>query len=518
MAKISSPILFSQQFRIDPQVLDEKGVFDPILNIDTKLFIDPTLLQRSKYKIIKNQAMREFRQFCENILSLLEESKIKGDLAYRSAANLIQIKEIEGTCLGYGTNSISGRSISKQNRDKIVCTAGEIVKIGIKKPELFILLPLFEEGIGADTISDITTFAIQKSLFTFTYNLAKELGIKTCKCTYNGDTIEIIQNPLQRKTSPILLLPQDILRKLPFASTWDDITDTASFNSNLRVKVNHYISQTWKVKTKKAKERKLAELMKNKDGINTLIEVVNGSKVKPYDFNTDKEGVMFLRYIAKIISQNPLKILPQSNATNELKNVVKSIINQFQFLIEHKGINKLLWKEKQEANNEKTTQKIFLSVAYSYCKANDIDINPEMDSGSGYVDFKFSKGFSKRVIVEIKHSYNRNIIDGFSEQLRLYKESEETLHGYYIIVDVGGLGEKYERLIQIYNNDPEKKAEIIYIDGSIKPSASKRKSKKTRKGIEISDEAFEIPALEIPEIEFPEAMDLDDILAKDKEE
>jgi hypothetical protein len=512
MAKISSPVLFSQCFNIDTHILDEKNIFDPILNMDTKLFIDPMLLQRSEHEIIQNQATDEFRQYCENILSLLEESKVKDDVAYRSAAKLIQVKEIEGTCLGYGTNSISGRSISKQNRDKIIYTASEIVKIGIRKPELFILLPLFEEGIGADTISDITTFAIRKALFSFTLNLARELNVKTSECIYNGDTIEIIKNPLQKKISPILLLPQDILRKLPFASTWDDIIDTASFSSVLRAKVNHYISQTWKAKTKKEKERQLAVLMKNKDGVNTLIEIVNESKVKPYDFETDEKSVMFPQRIAEIILENPRKMFLKSNTANELIDVVKTIVNQFKFLIENKSINTLLWKEKAEPNNEKTTQKIFLLVAYSYCKANDIDINPEMDSGRGYVDFKFSKGFHKKVIVEIKHSYNPNIIDGFSEQLQLYKKAEETLHGFYVIVDVGGIGKKYEKLTEMYNADMEKKAEIIYVDGLIKPSASKIKSKGKKGNIGCTGIEFDFPNFEALEIELPEIKTIDDCL------
>jgi hypothetical protein len=501
MARISSPILFSQQFNIDPQLLDEKGIFDPILNIDTKLFIDPTLLQQSEHDLIKNQAANEFRQFCENILSLLEESKTKGDFAYNSAARQIQVREIEGTCLGYGTNSISGRSISQKSRDKIIYTANEIIKIGIKKPELFILLPLFEEGIGADTISDITTAAIQKALFAFALSKAKELNIETTKCIYNGEAMEIIKNPLQKKISPILLLPRDILRKLPFASTWDDIIEAANFNNFLRIKVNHYISMTWKAKTKKEKERQLASLMKNKDGINTLIEVINGSKTVPYDFVTDDEGVMFLRRITKIVSENPLKISSKNNTIHELKDVVKTIIEQFKFLIEKKGINILLWKGKSGPNNEKITQKIFLTAAYSYCKANDIDINPEMDSGRGNVDFKFSRGFHKKVIVEIKHSYNTNIIGGFSEQLQLYKNAEETVHGYYVIVDVGGLGKKYEKLTEMYNNNYEKRAEIIYIDGRLKPSASKIRSKGKKNDIDFGIPDFEFPEIDLKEIE-----------------
>jgi len=515
MARISSPILFSHQFGIDPNLLNDEGIFDPILNIDTKLFIDPLLLTQSSHEIIKNHAAKELNKYFENILSLLEESKRKGDLAYNSAMKLIPKKEIGGTCLGYGTNSISGRGIPDTTRCIIIDTASEIIKIGIRKPELFILLALFENGIGSDTISDITTFAIQKSLFKFTAQIAKKLKIKTIKYNHNGEIIDIIKNPLRKKTSPVLLLPQDILRKLPFATTWDEVEDAAHANRNLRAKFNEYISMLWKAKTKKEKERQLAKLMKNKDGINTLIEIINNSKITPYNFKSDKEKVMFVQQVDEIIKKNPLELAAKVNTKEELNIIVKKIIDHFKFLIENKGINTLLWKDRTTPNNEKTTQKIFLLVAYSYCKANDIDINPEMDTGLGNVDFKFSKGFTKKIIVEIKHSYHRDIVNGFSTQLKLYKKAEETLLGYYIVVDVGNMGKKLERLYKTLNADKSKKAEIIYIDGRKKPSASKRKPAKNinKKNVQIKSSIKDnlFPEYDLSKFDTPD-INLDDIL------
>ncbi len=337
MAKISYPILFSQQFNIEPQTLDNEGIFDPILNFDTKLFIDPLLLKKSKHKIISKQAANELNTFYENLSSLLEESKSKDDFAYKSALKQLPQKETAGTCLGYGTNSTSGRSMPTISKEKIINTASEIIRLGIKKPELFIILPLFEEGIGSDTISDITTFAIQKSLFKFTSAAAKKLDIKTVKYSINGEIIDIIRNPLRKAISPILLLPQDILRRLPFATTWDEIKDAARANYELRTKFNRYISALWK-----EKEKQLVSLMKNKDSINTLIEIIQKSDIKPYDFGSDRESIMFVRHIAEIINTNPLKISINNNDYNELKNIVKTIIEQFKFLIESKGLFLLL--------------------------------------------------------------------------------------------------------------------------------------------------------------------------------
>lgn len=486
------------------------GIFDPIINVDTKLFIDPTLLKKSQHPLIRYQAATQFKIFCENIFSLLEESKVKEDYAYRSAKSLIPKKEVVGTCLGYGTNSISGRSLSSKNLNTIIETAYEISKIGVKKPELFVLLPLFEKGIGADTISDITTAIIRPALFDFTAELARKFKIPLKKYMFSEKTIKIIQNPLLTKTSPVLLCPQDVLRKLPFASTWDDITDVSSFNHSLRTKVNRYISMVWKEKTKKAKHKKLAIIMKSKDGLNTMLDILNESQIVPYDFKQDVDQILTLRQIPELTSQYPLKLFKKETSENDLEKIVKTIIEQFKFLIEEKGQNTLLWKDNVIPNIENASQKLFFALAYGYCKANDIDINPEMDTGTGRVDFKFSVGFSKRVIVEIKHSYNPKIIDGFIMQLATYKKSEETCKGFYVIIDVGKLGKKYDKLCELYENDPVKLSEIVLINGNLKQPASKRtrkiKSKKyhfKNKGsifdmqLEFPEITFELPDIEI---------------------
>jgi hypothetical protein len=44
--------------------------------------------------------------------------------------------------------------------------------------------------------------------------------------------------------------------------------------------------------------------------------------------------------------------------------------------------------------------------------------------------------------VEIRHSYNQKIIEGYSVQLQAYKKSEEILNGFYVIIDVEGGWEK----------------------------------------------------------------------------
>lgn len=64
----------------------------------------------------------------------------------------------------------------------------------------------------------------------------------------------------------------------------------------------------------------------------------------------------------------------------------------------------------------------------------------------------------------------------YSRQLETYKTAEETVKGYYVVVDVGRMGKKAKALIAAKNaaaGQGETVSPIIFIDGIQKPSASK---------------------------------------------
>jgi hypothetical protein len=125
--------------------------------------------------------------------------------------------------------------------------------------------------------------------------------------------------------------------------------------------------------------------------------------------------------------------------------------------------------------HERTAQRIFFAVAYPHCKANNLDITPEADTGNGPVDFKFSSGFNARVLVEIKLSTNSKLRSGYGRQLEKYKDAEETSLGFYVVIDVGSMGKKYENLIKMHTDRVNRGlpvSEIKLIDGNRRPSAS----------------------------------------------
>ena len=211
------------------------------------------------------------------------------------------------------------------------------------------------------------------------------------------------------------------------------------------------------------------------------MELIKSVDKVPYDAEADKNGEFFWRKIIKLIkNDHPLdlsKYKKEELTEDEFVDLVKSIIYEFKILIEDKGIWKELWSEEGKPRKEKAVQRLLFTVAYSYCKANDLDLSPETDSGNGPVDFKISKGFNKKIVVEIKLSTNHSLVHGYEKQLEIYKGADDTNLGIFIIMDIGKLGKKFEKTIQARNKFLEVHkiaSEIIIIDGNPKASASVR--------------------------------------------
>lgn len=482
MAKITSPVRFSDHFGIDSALLSAAGVLDPTLNVDTGLFIDPLLLESSRHPEMHEGARATYEAHFETTIKLLRASKAHGDVAWRSALKHLSFPEIKWTCLGFGAASVSGSGSGADMTGNFIQTAKEIVDLGVEDPDLFIAMSLFEEGFGPDRISDMTTNVILGDLLHFNARVLKDLSVPTEAVTLrlrNGRTYDatLPVNPYVRGGAPLILVPADILRQLPIAKDWSEVADAAAKNEELRGRVNDQIARLWKTKTLKDKDELRRWALSGKGAFETLLEMLHGASPKPYDMAGDPLGEIFWRGLAaKLAEQEPFRLkAPARLDLDGVVSVVEQIIEQFRFLVEDRRFSEELYHAGRP-RPEKAAQRLFFAVAYAYCKANDLDLTPEADTGNGPVDFKVSVGFTGRVLVEIKLSTNGKVVKGYSRQLETYKTAEEAVKGYYVILDVGQMGEKAKNLMALKNEAArrgEATSPVIFIDGTRRLSASK---------------------------------------------
>lgn len=471
----------STTFKINAGVLDSLGIVDANLTVDTPLFIDPMLLIESNHKEFSESSHVRFNEHIKRIITLISQSSYKGDVAWRGASKLLDFNEMSYTCLGYG-KSTSGTGFSSELKSTILSTIKEITQLEIDDPELFLVLPLFERGVGADSLSDFTGNIIVNDIIDFNERMLRTIGISGEAVQIGARDTELLVNPYSGK--PLLLVARDIIRELPIATCWSDISHVVRENESLREKVNASIGEVFATMHSEQKSRVKINALSSKKNFELLLTSLKLVERKHYDFDDDRSGYFLFGRASRYITDHQIEFTKLSlepsiiYSKDWLIQIVSKTIDEFRRLVEKRGLWKLLYDKEGKPKHELASQLLFWAVASSFCAANDLDLTPESETGNGPVDFKVSRGHGLKAVVEIKLSTNPSTPNGYENQLEIYKEAEDTSLGFFIVVDVGRLGQKLQRIKEIRDEQLRKGkpvSMIYHIFAHRRVSASKRK-------------------------------------------
>jgi hypothetical protein len=303
---LKNPVLFSSHFGLPTSALLDVGLLDPILNFDTKLYVDPLLLRDSANPIVAGEGAALFDAHFRAVVRLLQASTAQGDVAWRNAERRLMLNERRETCLGYGNTTVGGSGGDTVLRRRVLLTAKEIVDLGIEDPELFGLLSFLEEGIGADTVSDMTANAIMPALVKLTQEFCRAYEIPMGP-TGVADASPLPVNPYDARRSGLDLVSLDILRDLPLAQSRDDVSRVCAENEEIRARVNAMLGNIAKATTGQRKRALKKYALANADAFNILLSAVLGLGDEAYDADFDPQGHLGLRQaLTAIAAKFPL--------------------------------------------------------------------------------------------------------------------------------------------------------------------------------------------------------------------
>ena len=466
----NQPQYFSDHFNIDKAKLKELGVFDPILNFDTKVFVEPLLLKKSSNEIIKKSA-NTFDQFFIDLLTLIKISQEEGDKPWRQAKRIVKVPEYKYTCIGYGTDSINGSGSGAELNEKILQSAKEIVKFAKDNPHIFLILPLLEEGVGADIISDMTQNIIDEDICNFTTDIMQKIGlVGNCKHRAKNRLIyDLPYNPFSK--CPVKLLPDDILSDLPLADSFDDwLVNNADINSDLRASVNKHIGDSWIESNKAQKKEQVLNLLKNdKPFFVQVLETLKNYDFSHYNLEEDYQGLhRWLKDSEKFIKFKPSdrQIGFLDDDLEKIFLAVGEIINHFKQSIEDEELWRIFWTQhysKLTHVKEFYSQMLFYMVASSWINSKDNNLScvRSLNKQSKQIDFKFSVLGKYSVNVMVKHSDNYNGLEkGYSKKVKNSK-SRLKEKDFYIVMNFNV--EKSKQLEAIKKSE-EEGFKIIEVD------------------------------------------------------
>ena len=455
---------FVEYYGVDTSLFESTGAFNPNLDNDSKLYIDPALVRRCTVDEFRSSS-EILSDYYSKVLRLVKLSKKEGDVSWNYAKKLLIFKEIKGTCIGYSKGSTRGNSIGQKFSYSMLNLAKEILEAGYEDPIIFEFASIFEEGIGSDRVSDMITNILYKPILDYTQRIVSELGITpNIKVEYSGKYYNLMRNPFNDE--PVLFLPYQILSKLPVAECCSDIDHVCNVNSMTRSELSKYVhfrEEDHRISKSEMRNAFLHDPEFNKIFWN-MYASDNGKIIDDQNLTLAKAREYF---------GNNHAILTKPKTIDELILFVEKINNHFKDHIENKGANSLLYHNNIPLN-EKHVQSVYFVIAEELAKEYGVDVTRESNNGRGPVDFKISVGHDEKVLVEIKLTSNTHINHGLETQLPEYMKAESARYAYYVVVDIHNKGfSKVRECYRKIRKQNDLTIMLVTVDGNLKRSASK---------------------------------------------
>ena len=426
-------MLFSHHFGIERA--NGEIWFDPILDSDTDLFIDPFLIFKQPIAPFET-AHDEIIRFFNRAFDLAARTGgRRASPLYERLLRVLSFPEPREICLGYTESGTSGSGSGRGFSTVIAAGILESIARGIVDVTHFEEIGLLHEGIAQDRISDITA-----NILAYTQEVASRHGIECQRLPLRNAEFDpnrmrwmdgypvLPKNPFSGRAA--LLVPRIFLRQLPTINKddfwdylWENEPETMRAEFGDEVKSNVPKSQVVSI------AKKYLFLPRQ------YIHWVEGRpKPTPYDLDDDPRGVYrWDSATALYTAAHPLAFAQPVNHAQFIQ-VVDDMVHQFRHYVEQDRGWELLWNDDGTSRRERAAQNLLRGIVKHYCRANSIVFSREVDTGRGAVDFEFATGYSERVHLEVKLIRSTQFWHGLRQQLPAYLQAAELTDGYYLAV------------------------------------------------------------------------------------
>ena len=435
-------IYFSDYFRIDKDILDKYGAFDISLINDLPVFVDPSLLFASEKK--------EYQELHDKIIeyiAFLRDMSQNGEIRLGLLKSWFQFPEVKQNWLGYSKTGNGGRGLGSQfaealneNLYSIFSNFGEEQ---VTQGSHLEKLCLIKRNVGRDMISDFTTNLIKGFLCEYTQRFALEyldpsqispINVSHAAFNYNlRKWMPKIYKLPYIDNDYVLLTPKDILTKddtwisrHDFFEDFSTITSSIS-NEELRAQINEYFIRALPKHEPKKEDYEIARnltLSKFPEIVDYYIKYKEDNGDKARDISSDNVKAAEFLFIEKI--HNFVEMLEEQNQFTKVKwDTFEETYQRVMYLkqvIENNDGYRIFYIDGEPVKREADLQLMFKLTWF----ATPSDFNSEVNNGGGPVDFKISRGFKDKTLVEFKLASNGKLKQNIENQVERYQEANQT--------------------------------------------------------------------------------------------
>lgn len=478
-----SGVYFSDLHQLpDP---DQYEWFDPILERDTQLFVDPFLIfddGDAEWRTAHDEIMNYFQ---DAFTHLANAGMKPGHQYYKLAMRLMMFPEVREIRLGYAAkDSHDGLGSGKGFAQRMVDAMCEAIKRGLNDMRHFEELGILVDGIGRDRISDITCNLLRPRLIGYTQHQCNALDIPMASVSVDRAVFDARRRrwvaaehklPVDERGRPILLVPKRFLNLLPTinAEAWYEHLRDSELRDDLNLEIASAV--------RKADIIKLAR--QHTDDVRAWVDEKEETGAEPYDVDTDPAVyAKWLRYGREVADRFPLKLetaIPLTSLSG-LTSFVAMIVSKFRHVVEERGLWRVMWQDTSHtaAIPEPNMQLIFMATVDRYCEEAGVSMDREVETGRGPVDFVFTTGPRLRVILEVKKLTNGEFWNGLDIQTPIYMRSLRVTRATFLAIrdsSSKNMDRRWEKLTEMASaaSRPDRTITIEGVDILPKLSASK---------------------------------------------
>lgn len=481
-------IYFSDRFNVSPQTLEEYGAFDISVVSDLPVFIDPFLLFNSdndEYQALHDQILNYLRFLRDHAHEPLDAGRIKSWYTF---------SEVRQNWLGFAVGSNRGRGLGPKFAVALHAALGDMLdNFGdetITSSSHVEKLALIRQGVGRDTISDLTTNLIKHYLLRYTSEFAvahiapaarMTVSVPRAQFNYNTETWATAKYDLPYTNGDfVILTPADVLTK---DDTWINRSDMVSSfdllpgvtdNDQLREDVNNYLSTRLSRRSSEKEQREVRAraLLQFPELIDCYIRLKEDTGDQAVAASRDKvdETRQLLRDQVQraardVAEKTNLFEKPWTSYDEALKAV-----DTFKHYVENQDGWRVINRGHGKGfANESEVQGFFGLLL----QASRFDVNREVNNGRGPVDFKISVALDN-ALIEFKLAKSSSLERNMERQLAVYERANQTKASVFVVIAYSAAEvSKAARIVKrlgLYQADPGK---VVVIDASPKQSASK---------------------------------------------
>jgi hypothetical protein len=478
---------FSHYFEIART--EEDDWFDPVLTADTQLFVDP-------FRVYVDgderwaRAHAKLVDFFNLTLELVAKSGLNTASAHWGAARrLLTFPEPPEFCLGYGVEPF-GLGTGEGFGADMLEGASIAVRNALTEVTHFEELTLFAPGIAEDRISDIVCNVLKEDFVAYTQEICErhQIEMREVRVPHASwsrrferwdDAVEVLPANPWWPDIGVLLVPARFLRTLPTFQP-DEFWDHTWLNhsSELRSDFNYNLGKNVNARVISALARAHPSFVG--EYLDHLEEV--GAK-PPYDLEHDPEGEVKWYDAGLKLAAEAGGAQPPRDA-DEFCDWVEGVLRGFAHNVQSQDGWLLLWTKDEtgrlKPGTERYAQALLRTAIFQLCRVFDVDFSGEPNAGRGPVDFKLSRGWDMRALIEMKRTNNSRFWHGIAAQLPEYMAAEQVNCGYFVVLGYRDLDFTEERMNLVRAAVAAAEAQTgyrlrpIFVDARTKTSASRR--------------------------------------------